>query len=120
MRGLRRSAPRQPARPRTEPGDWAPGEDESDAAAGLDAIPSDERESLGHFPADYEAELAAGLLRSQGIAAEIAPPPIWGGPRSPEIWVHRNDAAHARQILADLTAVESPAKSGEPPRRTQH
>jgi len=38
---------------------------------------------ISSTPGEDEGDAAAGLLRAQGIAAEIAPPPIWGDPRTP-------------------------------------
>jgi hypothetical protein len=92
----------RPAPPEPEPGDWTPEDELDDTGDALAVVASDERESLGHFPTDYEADLAAGLLRSRGIAVEIAPPLIWGGPRIIELWVNRRDAAQAFQILDEV------------------
>lgn len=76
-------------------------DDAGDSAEPIDAIPSDQRESLGQFHTNHEADLAAGLLRSEGIAVEVAAPMPYGS-RTREIWTHRRDAARARQILVEV------------------
>lgn len=97
----------RPAPSAPEPGDPV-GEVDEEASDSLDVILSDQRASVGHFPTDYEANLAAGLLRAQGIAVEMAPPPIWGGPKTLDLWVSREEAEQAGRILAEVTRSASP------------
>ena len=74
---------------------------EETSGDGLDVVPSDQRESLGQYPTEFDAEFAAGLLRSQGIAVELAPSLPYPA-RAPMLWVNRGDAAQARSILAEV------------------
>jgi len=66
---------------------------------------------------------AAGLLRAQGIAAEIAPPPIWGDPRPPAILashlsrLKRRRALRTRPSSLPLTGDGTAGRLSAPGRR---
>ena len=62
-------------------------------------IPPDQREAVHSFEDEAEAELAAGYLRSNGIAAEVGKMMIPGLPYELQLWVRRRDAAEARRLL---------------------
>lgn len=67
-------------------------------------VPPGEREQVRQFEDEAEAELAAGFLRAQGIAAEVGKLMMPGLPADLSLWVHRNDAADARQLLDEADA----------------
>jgi hypothetical protein len=62
-------------------------------------VPPAEREAVRNFEDTAEAELAAGFLRAQGIAAEVGKMMIPGLQYEIALWVHRSDAEPARQLL---------------------
>ena len=86
----------------------APGNDDDR----MNAVPFDEREPLGQFPSDFDADLAAGFLRSLGIAVEIAPAMPYGPPM-PTLWVRPADAAEARRLLAETVPTEPSGDGGD-------
>jgi hypothetical protein len=94
--GKRLAHPHQPPPPETAgEGEVPPGEE------GGDVIPAAKRVSLGEFGGAMGADLAAGFLRGQGIAAEVGAemyPGVWVR----EVWVRREDAATARRLLAEV------------------
>jgi hypothetical protein len=47
------------------------------------------------------AELARGLLRSNGIACELSPTPLPGLPADMILWVHNRDATLAWALFSD-------------------
>ncbi|HUX67952.1 MAG TPA: hypothetical protein VMV31_10750 [Terriglobales bacterium] len=82
-------------------------EAQNDAAdLALRFVPPDEREAVRNFEAEIEADLAAGYLRSQGIAAEVGTMMIPGLQYDIALWVRRADADDARRLLdqADASA----------------
>lgn len=72
----------------------------------LSFVPPGEREAVRNFESEAEAELAAGYLRANGLAAEVSTMMIPGLTYSLALWVRRADAATARRLLdaADATA----------------
>ena len=77
----------------------------------MDQIPNDDlklrfvdpenRTEIDRFERLDEAELACGLLRADGIACELSPPPLPGLPADIILWVNRRDAGLAWALLAD-------------------
>jgi len=69
-------------------------------------VPPEEREAVRNFEAEMEADLAAGYLRSNGIAAEVGKMMIPGLQYGIALWVRRSDADEARRLLdqADASA----------------
>ena len=65
------------------------------------------RIELDRFDRWDEAELACGLLRSNGIACELSPMPLPGLPADIILWVHNQDAKLARALLAEREAPEN-------------
>jgi hypothetical protein len=59
------------------------------------------RIELERFERWDEAQLACGLLRSNGIACELSPMPLPGLPADIIMWVHNRDAKLAWALLAD-------------------
>jgi hypothetical protein len=59
------------------------------------------RIELDRFERWDEAELACGLLRSNGIACELSPMPLSGLPADIILWVSNRDAKLAWALLAD-------------------
>lgn len=90
----------------------------------MDQIPNDDlklrfvdpenRTEIDRFERLDEAELACGLLRANGIACELSPPPLPGLPADIILWVNRRDAELAWALLAD---VEREAKKTATPGR---
>jgi hypothetical protein len=64
-------------------------------------VDSNNRKELERYERWDEAELACGLLRSNGIACELSPMPLPGLPADIILWVHNRDAELAWAILAD-------------------
>jgi hypothetical protein len=64
-------------------------------------VDPDNRSELDRFERWDEAELACGLLRSNGIACELSPMPLPGLPADIILWVHNRDATLAWALLAD-------------------
>ncbi|HZT72445.1 MAG TPA: hypothetical protein VE996_02215 [Terriglobales bacterium] len=67
--------------------------------ASLDFVDSRERVEIAHYEREAEAELAAGMLRANGIAAEVGTPIIPGLNYSLTLWVRKGQEALARQLL---------------------
>src|ERR1700680_3274244 len=68
---------------------------------GLRYVDPDNRIEVDRFERWDEAELACGLLRSNGIACELCPMPLPGLPVDIILWVHNRDATLAWALLAD-------------------
>ncbi len=64
-------------------------------------VDSANRVEVDRFERMDEAELACGLLRSNGIACELTPPVIPGLPGEIIMWVYNKDAELAWALLAD-------------------
>jgi hypothetical protein len=64
-------------------------------------VDAENRIELERFGRLDEAELACGLLRANGIACELSPPPLPGLPVDIILWVNRSDAELAWALLAD-------------------
>lgn len=87
--------------------DWPEGDDELDEEsnelepenASLQHVDTRERVDVAHYERETEADLAAGMLRSNGIAAEVATMMIPGLNYSLTLWVRRSQEALARQLL---------------------
>jgi len=79
---------------------------ETPAELELAFVPPQLREAVRSFEDASEAELAAGYLRANGIAAEVGKMMIPGLQYEIALWVRRPDAADARRLLdeADATA----------------
>ncbi len=60
------------------------------------------RIELGRFDRLEQAELACGLLRTNGIACELGSMVIPGLPTDLILWVHTGDAELAWALLADV------------------
>lgn len=60
-----------------------------------------DRVELDRFEHPYEAELACGLLRSNGIACEVSSQVIPGVPGEVILWTRTQDAQLAWALLAD-------------------
>jgi hypothetical protein len=69
--------------------------------AALRHVDPDNRVELARFEREPDAELACGLLRSNGIACELTSlvSPILPGKTI--LWVHKKDAEPAWALLAD-------------------
>lgn len=65
----------------------------------LAVVPLDEREVARDFESEAEAELAAGYLRANGLAAEVAKQMIPGLNFELAVWVRRADLDAARRLL---------------------
>lgn len=70
----------------------------------LTFVPPEQREAVRNFDEEAEAELAAGFLRAQGIAAEIGTMIIPGLPTNLSLWVYKESAAEARRLLDEADA----------------
>jgi ribosomal protein L40E len=68
----------------------------------LKHVPVENRVTIARYERDTEAELAAGLLRSSGIACELEPMIIPGLAADMSLWVKARDAEAARRILAEV------------------
>jgi hypothetical protein len=64
-------------------------------------VDPENRIELARFERWDDAELACGLLRSNGIACELTPPPLPGLPTDIILWMHKKDAELAWALLAD-------------------
>ncbi|HWG37376.1 MAG TPA: hypothetical protein VN690_06620 [Terriglobales bacterium] len=69
-------------------------------------VPPEEREAVRNCEDESEAELAAGYLRSAGIACEVGKMMIPGLPYELALWVRRKNAVEAKELLeaADAAA----------------
>jgi hypothetical protein len=65
----------------------------------LTFVPPGEREAVRNFEDEATAELAAGYLRANGIAAEVGSMMIPGLQYDIAVWVKKGDAAEARALL---------------------
>ncbi|MFY9791444.1 MAG: hypothetical protein WA474_15630 [Candidatus Sulfotelmatobacter sp.] len=79
----------------------ATGNNFSDDDPALRYVDPNNRIELDRFERWDEAELACGLLRSNGIACELSPMPLPGLPVDRILWVHNRDAKLAWALLAD-------------------
>ncbi len=70
----------------------------------LTFVPPDQREAVRNFDEEAEAELAAGFLRAQGIAAEVGAMIIPGLHTNLSLWVYKRSAAEARRLLDEADA----------------
>lgn len=70
----------------------------------LSFVPPEEREAVRNFDEEAEAELAAGFLRAQGIAAEVGTMIIPGLAANLSLWVYKGSAAEARRLLDEADA----------------
>lgn len=70
----------------------------------LTFVPPEQREAVRNFDEEAEAELAAGFLRAQGIAAEIGAMMIPGLQSGLALWVYKDAADEARQLLDEADA----------------
>ncbi|HXE30425.1 MAG TPA: hypothetical protein VN515_01350 [Terriglobales bacterium] len=80
---------------------------ETSADLELGFVPPEQRDAVGSFEAEAEAELAAGYLRSNGLAAEVGKMMIPGLPFEIALWVRKSDAAAARELLREAEAGDS-------------
>ncbi len=62
-------------------------------------VSANERVEIANYEREVEAEMAAGMLRANGIAAETGTPIIPGLAAELSLWVRKSDAALARQLL---------------------
>lgn len=62
-------------------------------------VPPEEREAVRNCEDESEAELAAGYLRSAGIACEVGKMMIPGLPYELALWVRRKNAVEAKELL---------------------
>ncbi len=60
-----------------------------------------DRVEIASFEREVEAEMAAGMLRANGIAAETGTPIIPGLAAELSLWVRKADAELARQLLEE-------------------
>jgi hypothetical protein len=67
----------------------------------LQHVDLNERVELDRFEHSYEAELACGLLRFNGIACEVSSEVIPGVPGKVILWTRTQDAQLAWALLAD-------------------
>ncbi|MGH9487216.1 MAG: hypothetical protein ACRD04_06445 [Terriglobales bacterium] len=74
-------------------------DDDSPDALELTFVPPAQREAVRTFDEEAEAELAAGFLRAQGIAAEVGSMMIPGLQSGMALWVYRDAADEARRLL---------------------
>jgi len=82
-----------------------PDEDErGDSELALRYVPPEERETVRNFEGEMEADLAAGYLRANGIAAEVGTMMIPGLQYGIALWVRRGDADEARRLLDEADA----------------
>jgi hypothetical protein len=72
-----------------------------DDDSALRYVDPNNRIELDRFERWDEAELACGLLRSNGIACELSPMPLPGLPADLILWVSNRDAKLAWALLAD-------------------
>ncbi|MGH9475511.1 MAG: hypothetical protein ACRD1C_04185 [Terriglobales bacterium] len=70
----------------------------------LTFVPPGEREAVRNFDEEAEAELAAGFLRAQGIAAEVGAMMIPGLQSGLALWVYKDAAQEARTLLDEVDA----------------
>lgn len=70
----------------------------------LTFVPPEQREAVRNFDEEAEAELAAGFLRAQGIAAEVGTMIIPGLPSNLSLWVYKDAADEARRLLDEADA----------------
>ena len=68
----------------------------------LEFVPPEEREAVRNFESESEAQLAAGFLRAQGIAAQMGTEMIPGLPAGLAIWVGRADLERAKALLDQI------------------
>ena len=73
----------------------------TDDDPGLRYVDPNNRIELDRFERWDEAELACGLLRSNGIACELSPMPLPGLPADIILWVRNRDATLAWALFAD-------------------
>lgn len=62
-------------------------------------VAAGERVEIASFEREVDAELAAGMLRANGIAAETGKPVIPGLAAELSLWVRKPDATLAKQLL---------------------
>ncbi len=62
-------------------------------------VPPGEREAVRNFDDEATAEIAAGYLRANGIAAEVGTMMIPGLQYGLAVWVRKDDATAARDLL---------------------
>ncbi len=67
----------------------------------LKYVDPNNRVELDRFERADQAELACGLLRSNGIPCELSPMVLPGLPADMILWVHTQDARLAWALLAD-------------------
>jgi hypothetical protein len=67
----------------------------------LNFVPPGEREAVRNFEDEATAEIAAGYLRANGIAAEVGTMMIPGLQYGLAVWVRKDDAAAARELLQE-------------------
>lgn len=79
-------------------------DEQDDSELALRFVAPDEREAVRNFEAEMEADLAAGYLRANGIAAEVGTMMIPGLQYGIALWVRRGDAAEARRLLDEADA----------------
>ncbi len=65
-----------------------------------------DRVEIASFEREVEAEMAAGMLRANGIAAETGTPIIPGLAAELSLWVRKSDAELARQLLEQASEGE--------------
>lgn len=82
-----------------------------DGDPALRTVDPNNRIELDRFERLDEAELACGLLRSNGIACELSSMVIPGLPTDLILWVHNQDAELAWALLADAER-EASRKNG--------
>ncbi|MGH9412594.1 MAG: hypothetical protein ACRD0Y_02535 [Terriglobales bacterium] len=70
----------------------------------LTFVPPQKREAVRNFDEEAEAELAAGFLRAQGIAAEVGKMMIPGLQTGMTLWVYKDNAGEARRLLDEADA----------------
>ncbi len=79
----------------------AAGTDFVDDYAALKYVDPNNRVELDRFERADQAELACGLLRSNGIPCELSTMVLPGLPADMILWVHTKDARLAWALLAD-------------------
>lgn len=79
----------------------------------LQHVDLNDRVELDRFEHLYEAELACGLLRSNGIACELSSQLIPGVPGEVILWTGTKDAQLAWALLADAE-LEAARKRNHP------
>jgi hypothetical protein len=70
-------------------------------------VEASDRVVVRRFERDSEAELAAGLLRANGIPAELSPMMIPGLPADMALWVHKRDLETALDLLPGAESNET-------------